>query len=96
MMKKIQSDKQLQKKKKQLRKRQQELELLLHAHWIELKHSFKPKNIAGEFIAAAFQKNTDSNENTIADTLSQLAAAATKVAVEHAQEWLAERMNKKR
>jgi hypothetical protein len=95
MMKKIQSDKQLQRKKKELRKRQHELELLIHAHWIDLKHSLKPKNVAGEILYAAFQKKTDDSENTLADAISQLAAAATKAAVEHAQDWLSERMKKK-
>jgi hypothetical protein len=35
-MKKIKNDKQLQQQKKQLLKRQKELEQLLHANWIEL------------------------------------------------------------
>jgi hypothetical protein len=84
-MKKIRTNKQLRTQKKQLLKRQQELESLIHANWIELKHSLKPKTMAGEFFSKTFQ-NSNEHGNTLAESLSSLAAILTKIAVEKAEE----------
>lgn len=94
-MKKIKNDKQLQLQKKQLQKRQKELELLLHANWVELKYSMRPKNIAGEILSKAFHSKPEDGSNSLAESLGQFAAVLTKTAVENAQEKLSEWLKKK-
>lgn len=91
-MKKIKNDKQLRLQKKLLRKRQQELETLIHADWIELKHTFKPTHLAGELLARTFQSKTSEESSSFADYLSTIAASFTKTAVlkveERFEDWL--------
>jgi hypothetical protein len=89
-MKKIKNDKQLQHQKKQLLKRQKELEQLLHANWMELKLSLSPKNLAGEILAKAFHSKPVDGNNVLADSLGEFASLLTKAAVEKAQEKLNE------
>lgn len=95
MMMKIKTDKQLGQQKKRLKKRQQELETLLHADWIELKQTLKPKNIAGDLFSQAFQHQSESSSSIVAESLSKIAALFTKVAVEKAEEYLNVWVNKK-
>ena len=94
-MKKIQNDKQLRLQKKQLRKRQQELETLIHADWIELKQTLKPGNIAGELLAKTFSSKTTEGNSNLADYLGEFAAVLTKTAVlkaeERFQDWIKNR-----
>jgi len=94
-MKKIKNDKQLQQQKKQLLKRQKELEQLLHANWIELKHSLRPKNITGELLSRAFHSKPEDGNNSLAESLGQFAAVLTKAAVENAQEKFSEWLKNK-
>jgi hypothetical protein len=89
-MKKIKTNKQLRIQKKQLLKRQEELEALIHANWIELKQSLKPKSMAGEFFSKTFQ-NSNEHGSTLAESLSSLAAILTKMAVEKAEEHFSSR-----
>ncbi len=81
-MKKINNHKQLQQKKKQLLKRHKELESVIHANWIELKHSLKPHSVAGEIFSKAFTAHSEEENSTLADILGKAAATLTKVAVE--------------
>lgn len=94
-MKKIKNDKHLQQQKKQLLKRQKELEQLIHADWIELKHSVRPKNITGELLSKAFQSKSEDGSNSLAESLGQFAAVLTKAAVENAQEKFSEWLKNK-
>jgi hypothetical protein len=95
-MKKIKNDKQLQLQKKQLLKRQKELEQLLHANWIELKHSLRPKNVAGEILSKALHSKTEEGGNSLAETIGEFASVVTKAAVENAQEKFSEWLKNKR
>lgn len=85
-MKTIKTEKQLQGRKKQLLKRQEELESLIHADWLELKQSLKPRNVAGEIFSQAFSNKSEDGSNTLAENVSKVAAAFTKVVVEKAEE----------
>jgi hypothetical protein len=94
-MKTIKTEKQLQGQKKQLQKRQHELEALIRANWIELKHQLKPKNVAGEIFSQAFSNKSEDESSTLAENLSKIAAAFTKMAVEKAEERFSDWLKKK-
>lgn len=87
-MKTIKNDKQLQNRKKQLQKRQKELESLIHADWIELKHSLKPKNVADEIFSQTFRHKREDGSSVLSESLSNIAAVLTKMAVEKAEEYI--------
>lgn len=93
-MKKINSNKHLNAEKKRLQKRQKELESVIHANWIELKQSLRPKSLAGELFSKTFSSNND-HSGSLADTISEFAALLTKAAVLKAQEKMSESLRKK-
>lgn len=96
MMNKIRSIKQLKARQKKLEQRKSELEKAIRYDWLDVKESIKPKNVAGQVFAHIFNKQPLNGESSLANTLSQLAAVLTKIAVEKAEEKMAEWMSNKK
>ncbi|MBX9781702.1 MAG: hypothetical protein K2X48_00275 [Chitinophagaceae bacterium] len=94
-MNKIESNKHLNAEKKRIKKRQKELESVIHANWIELKQNLQPKNLAGEIFSKTFSSNNNTHSGSLADTISEFAAILTKAAVLKAQEKMSDWLRKK-
>jgi hypothetical protein len=83
-MNKIRSITQLKARQKRLEQRKEELEKAIHYDWLDVKESIKPKNIASQLFARIFDKEPK-DKNSLANTLSELAAVFTKIAVKKAE-----------
>jgi septal ring factor EnvC (AmiA/AmiB activator) len=96
MMNKIRSIKQLKARQKKLEQRKNELEKAIRYDWLDVKNSIKPKNVASQVFAQFFQNDRQGETSSLAETLSQLAAVITKIAVEKAEEKMADWMGNKK
>ncbi len=95
MMNKITSIKQLKARQKKLEQRKVELEKAIRYDWLDVKNSIKPKNVASQVFAHILDKEQQNGESSLANTLSQMAAVLTKIAVEKAEEKVKEWMGNK-
>ena len=95
MMNKIRSIKQLKARQKKLQQRKTELEKAIRYDWLDVKESIKPKNVAGQVFAHIFNNQQPNEDSSLANTLSQLAAVLTKIAVKKAEEKVTEFMSNK-
>lgn len=95
-MNKIRSIKQLKARQKKLEQRKTELEKAIRYDWLDVKESIKPKNVAGQVFAHIFTKEQQNGDSTLANTLSQLAAVLTKIAVEKTEEKMADWLKNKK
>ena len=95
-MNKIRSIAQLKARRKKLEQRRMELEKAIRYDWRDVKESIKPKNVASQVFAQFFSKQQQEEGSSLANTLSQLAAVATKMAVEKAEEKMTEWMANKK
>lgn len=95
-MNKIRSIKQLKALQKKLEQRKTELEKAIRYDWRDVKETMKPKNVASQVFAQFFSKQQQEEGSSLANTLSQLAAVAIKMAVEKAEEKMTEWMANKK
>ncbi|MFT3845263.1 MAG: hypothetical protein QM725_09430 [Lacibacter sp.] len=98
MTKRIKSLKHLREEKKRLEQRKVELEKAIHYDWRDVKESIKPRHFAGQILSGIFNENRNvenTNQNTMADGLSAIAAILTKIAVEKIEVQFNEWLNKK-
>lgn len=95
MMNKIRSIKQLKTRQRKLEQRRAELEKAIHYDWLDVKKSLNPKNLAGEVFEQVFNKDSETGNSPWANSLSQLAAGLTRIAVEKVEEKIAEWRAKK-
>lgn len=94
-MNKIRSIKQLKTEQRKLEQRKNELEKAIRYDWLEVRESVKPKNVAKQLFARIFDKEPQ-DKNSLANTLSELAAVFTKVAVKKAEEKVTRWMSNKK
>ena len=95
-MNKIRSIKSLNAEKRRLEQRRLELEKAIRYDWRDVKESMKPGNVAGRVFAKIFEKEKQNGDSSLANTLSQLAAVLTKIAVQKAEEKVNEWVAKKK
>jgi hypothetical protein len=95
-MNKIRSIKQLKAEQRKLEQRKNELEKAIHYDWRDLKETIKPRNVAGKVFAHFFEREKESRESPLANTLAQVVALLTKVGVAKAEEKLADWVTRRR
>ncbi len=94
-MNKIRSITQLKARQKKLEQRREELEKAIRYDWLDVRESVRPKNVAKQLFARIFDKEPQ-DKNSLANTLSELAAVFTKIAVKKAEEKVTTWVSKKK